>query len=633
MAEAVTGTTRDDEGRTGRAIDVGLLALLAVVLLAVFLGPTVRHEIGFPVGPDAPVYLWWARVGAALGIGAVGERPGVVALLPTTAGTLAIGLVPALAGLQYALGSAIGLAGAALVRGPRAVGRPVWLAGGFLAGVWATHLGGGYLANLAMAAPFVAAAAALTRRTRRGTIGAALLLAGGGLMHPQFLIIGGAVLLVTATWAAIRDRGTSTPTGDAGRVLVALGAGVGGVLIGIAATSIGAARIGGDTSKDAFLRRLGEWRELRSTYLDRFGESWRRYAPIMNTFLDVTGALYGRGFARRFLVSWLACTVAAVGAGVLTGWFPPDRILTFAFCVPLLASLGLAWLGRRLGRWWLAVPVCVVLVALTAWPTLRAWEDDRAFVSPSELRAATIAGRIAATTVAGTPIVVVVDDPDTPTLFLASHARNLVRAAVPPDRAGDVVVVVGTLDDVLAGRPTVTGDRLEDLASRTTVDEMNGRATAPAVFVLRDLDTRPGALDHAALTRWDTDIASTVGPARPLDTIDGELGGSTPTGIVDATIRSLLLLTLVGYGWARWSLGDTVGAAAAAPAFGAATLGIVALALERAGAGLGGSTTAIAAAALAGAGGYGLLVARHLADRRWRRRQGLLVERQADPDP
>jgi hypothetical protein len=162
---------------------------------------------------------------------------------------------------------------------------------------------------------------------------------------------------------------------------------------------------------------------------------------------------------------------------------------------------------------------------------------------------------------------------------------------------------------------------------------MNGRATAPALFVLRDLDTRPRALDHAALTRWDTDLASTVGPARPLDAIDGELAGSTPKGIVDATIRSFLLLTLVGYGWARWSLGDAVGAAAVAPAFGAAMLGIVALVLERAGAGLGASTTAIAAAALAGACGYGLLVARHLADRRWRRRQGLLVEREADPDP
>ena len=300
------------------------------------------------------------------GPGRLGRRraAGIVALLPTVSGVLRIGLVPALAGLLYAVGPAVGMAGAALVRGRRggAVVRGAWVAGGLLAGVWATHLADGYAANLALAAPFIAAAVALTRRSRHGTIGAAILLAGGGLMHPEFLIVGSVVLLLTAGWAALREHRQATPTGDAERVLAALGAGVGTAVLGMWASSLGPAAIAGDTSKDALLRRIGAWDALRATFVDRFRMSWPRYAPIMNTLLDVAGAVKGRGFPRRFLVSWLAFTLVAVATGVLTGWFPPDRVLTFAFCIPLLASLGLAWLAERIGRGWLAWPVGIVLV-------------------------------------------------------------------------------------------------------------------------------------------------------------------------------------------------------------------------------------------------------------------------------
>ncbi len=631
MANAKIEAGASRGGRAARtAIDVGLVVLLAVVLLVLFIGPTLRHDHVFPVGPDMPVYLWWSRVAATGGIALVSERPGVVALIPTTGGALGLGSVPALAGLQYALGPAVGLAGAALVRGRGSIPRPAWVAGGFLAGVWATHLGGGYVANLALAAPFVGAAAALTRRTRRSTIGAAVLLGGGGLMHPQFFVVGAAVLGLTAAWAALRDRRISVHTGDAGRVLAALGAGAGMVAAGMLAATVGPARVIGDTSKDSFLRRVGEWQTLRETYLERFQESWRRYAPIMNTFLDAMGGLHGRGFARRFLLAWLAFTLVAVATGALTGWFPPDRILTFAFCVPLLASLGLAWLGQRLGHWWLAWPVGIVLVALTAWPTIRAWEQERSFVSPSELRAATTAGRIAATTEPGTPFVFIADDPETPALFLASHARNVARAAFPPDRAGDVVVIVGRVEDVLAGEPTVTGDRLYDLASRTSLADLP-RGTPPVVFVAREFDTVEGALDQPGLIRWDADLASTAGTARPLPAAENELVPASPRGIAGATLRTFALLTLLGFGWARWTLGDAPGATAVAPAFGVATLGLAALVLERAGLGLGEAGVATAASALAGGCGYGLLAVRRLGGRRRRMRQGLLVQGQPDP--
>ena len=164
------------------------------------------------------------------------------------------------------------------------------------------------------------------------------------------------MLLVTAAGAYALDRRASLGS-DAGRVVAALGAGALVAGAGLLAARVGPPRITGDTSKDAFLRRVGEFGALRDTYLYRFREGWPRYAPVMNTILVLGGATHGRGFSRRFLLSWLAFTAVAVPFGVFTGAFPPDRVLTFAFCIPLLAALGLVWLGSNSvdggwrGRW------------------------------------------------------------------------------------------------------------------------------------------------------------------------------------------------------------------------------------------------------------------------------------------
>jgi len=202
------------------------------------------------------VYLWWARVGAVQGISSVGARPGTPALIPTVAGALHMGLVPALAGLQYGLGAAIGAATIALVRGRSHGGRPGWLLAGLFAGMFGVHLAGGYLANLAYALPFIAAAAALACRSRRGVIGAALLLGGGGLSHPQFFLVGALVLIVSAAMAWILEPEHGWRS-DAGRVLAALGGGGVVVAAGLLSMVIGPPQLSVDTSKDGFLRRAG----------------------------------------------------------------------------------------------------------------------------------------------------------------------------------------------------------------------------------------------------------------------------------------------------------------------------------------------------------------------------------------
>ena len=86
----------------------------------------------------------------------------------------------------------------------------------------------------------------------------------------------------------------------------------------------------------------------------------------------------------------------------------------------------------------------------------------------------------------------------------------------------------------------------------------------------------------------------------PIDPLEP----STAAGIAWASIAGLLLLTVVGYGWARVGLGDAITAVAAAPAIGAAVLILVATALDALGVPLGTTAGAVAASALAGGGGY-----------------------------
>ena len=620
MATTRTATSgRAPRLRTTRrrtAIDLALLAGLGAILVRVALWPTEIHGYPFAVGPDMPVYLWWARVGAAGGISLVGERPGIPALLPTVASALGVGLVPALAGLQYALAPAIALAVAGLVRGRGGRPRGAWLAATILSAAWATFMAGGYLANLAFAAAFVAAAAALARRTRRGVLAAAILLGGGGLAHPEFFAFGALVLVATAAWAGWRDR-RITLASDAGRVLAATGGGVALVLGGVAAASIGPGRLGGDTSMDGLLRRTDQLAELRRSFTDRLVRNWRRYAPFMTSALAIAGTLRARGFTRRFLLAWVVLTAAAIPLGALTGWFPPDRIVMFAFCLPALAGFGLVEIGRRIARPWIAWPFGILLVTLIVLPALRDWRAQQTYISPAELGAATLAGRIASTLPPGTPLVFTTDSADTQeALFRRSHLLNVARAGVPPDRAADVFTFLGSPQDLAADRSTRSGDPLHDAASADSLAQLPPGPRA--VFVIGEVND-PAALDAPGLARWSSGLASSVPDPRPLPANAGELHASDPGTIARTSLATVLLLLALGFGWGWWAMGDAPGGFAVAPAFGAATLTLTALLLERLGADLQRRPVAFAACVLAGALGYVLLALR-LRGRRRRRR-------------
>jgi hypothetical protein len=607
------------------AIDLALLAVLGAALLRVFAWPTLRHQYPVPIGPDMPVYLWWTRVVMWGGPALASERPGAPALVGTVAGVLDLGLVAGLGGLQYALGPTIGLAAAALARGRgRTLPRGGWLAAGVLCGAWATFLGGGYVSNLVFVAAFLAAAAALARRTRRGAIVAALLLGGGGLTHPGFFALGAIVLAGAAAWAAYHEGRFAWNT-DAGRVATALGGAVAIAVVGLWSATLFGMRVQGETSTDAFLRRTGQLAALRRAYLDRYLENWRRYSPFMTLGLATTGAFRTHGFARRFLLSWAAVTAVGLVIGMATGWFPPDRILMFAFCLPLLAAFGLVLLGDALGRWWLAWPVGILLTALIVAPAMRDWRDQQTYASPDEMANMSLAGRIAtARSAPGTPLVFVADssNPDE-AMFLLGHAENMARAFLPPERANDVYVFLGTPADLAAGRPTVRGDPRYDLASATSLARI---PPGPHLtFVVRE-DVRDLAeLGTPGLTRWSSAVSSSEASPTPLPAGADELQPVEPRKILAATWRTFLLLLVLGLGWSWWTLGDVASGVAAAPAFAAPILAATAYLLTRLGAPLGTVGTSSLACALAGGLGYALLAGRLVRQRRRRLLQPDLV--------
>ena len=229
--------------------------------------------------------------------------------------------------------------------------------------------------------------------------------------------------------------------------------------------------------------------------------NWRRYSPFMTVALATAGAFRAHGFARRLLLSWAGVSAVGLALGAATGWYPPDRILMFAFCLPMLAAFGLVALGDWLGRWWLAWPVGLLLTSLIVAPAVRDWRDQFPYVSPDEVAHLTLAGRIATDrSQAGTPLVFVADSPDTPeALFLLTHTANVARAALPADRASDVYVFLGTPADLLAGHPSTTGDPRYDLASAASFDRIPRDRTSPSwsakTSAIPSSSTRPGSPD------------------------------------------------------------------------------------------------------------------------------------------
>ncbi|MEX0755553.1 MAG: hypothetical protein WD556_10645 [Actinomycetota bacterium] len=610
---------RADE-HPSRRIDLATLAALAVGLLVFLLAPFVANGFSFPLGPDAPVYLWWTRIAGFEGISAAGERPGVPALLLELAGSTGLPLTAVVAGLEVAAGTAIGVCAATLVR-VRIRSRLTWALAGALTGVFTVHLVAGYLANLIFTIGFLTAAVCLAARTRRGAWAAAGVLGATGLAHPYFFLVGAVVLVVTAflAWRDVRrapaDRDTATDDGDhdpgeprrIATALLGAGALVG---IGMLSTLWGPRPPDVETSRDGFLRRAGLGAELASAYRERFVDRWARYVQWASLPLAVLGVGRVRGFVARFLLAWSAVTVAGVLFALATGWFPPDRFVTFGFAIPILAALGAVRLPSLFrGRWrtvgYAAATGLTVAMVLGA---SFAWFRNEPYITEEEVRAVETAGRSLDAVDGPTILVYPVEDPtaDAPT-FLLARSWNVVLASLPPDRIRDAVPTTpGGRGREGAAVNEVIGELIEQRIDRVvgpnaTAEDLQRR---PQFTILLEpfLDTtaaqlipQPGGEDGVAVI-GGPHVTPTSAPRDPL-------ARTSPAGIALGAVAVLAVLVVTGFGWAATALRSTFVRIATAPAFGAAALIAGGLVVDRIGIRLTGGVP-LAVALLVGGGGY-----------------------------
>ncbi len=578
-----------------------------------FVWTYVAHGYRFPVGPDAPVYLWWTRLAGLDGLSAVGGRPGVPALALAVGGALHLPPAAVIAGLECALGVGVGMGAVALVRsGPGDASRAAWILAGVLTGTFAVHLATGYLANLVFGVLFLGAAAALARGTARGAAAAAALLGAGGFAHPQFYLLGLVVLCVTAllSWRADERREVAHVAGAAAGAGVLLGIGLLAILPGPSMPNV-------DTSRDAFLRRAGLNDILVSAYRKRFLQHWARYVQWASIPLAIGGLRDATGFVGRFLRAWGIVTIAGVALALSTGVVPPDRFDAFGYLVPILAAFGLVrlwrWLAerRRALAWGIAGSLLLAMVLGAAFT----WGRQKPFLTPREAERVTDAGRYIAATPSGTPLVFFVETGDPSITFFATQAANAIRASVPPDRIRDVYVVVRR------------GGQGNDAAAIER-NELARRYRAEAAAAVRRIGGRALTLDIGPFDRPDFGqgpAPHSVGEGviiygdlpEPVAYPGDPLLPSSPGRIVLASVALLALFAVVGYGWARTALGSGIVSTALAPAFGAAAIVILVIAADAAGLSLSGSIVPTVASAVAGGSGY----------------LSLLLQRRTLPDP
>ena len=563
-------------------------------MLALYLAHPLVSGHRFPVGPDGPVYTWLARWAAEVGLrDGPGGGPGVPALTLTLSGLLRTGPAAAVTLLGPVLAAICGLAGAAVIGATWGQHRLPVAAAVLLTGAFTAYLAGGWLANVTMVALFLAALAALAvvERSWRAVAGAAALLTAAGLAHRVFFLIG-LVIVAGVIGLHLRDAVQTARDGRrmldtaATRMAAAVAGGVGAWLLGFA--SLAAASLPGDTSQDGFFRRAG----LRNLLLDRFrerflGDVGRAAVPAAAGLGLGVAAVEGHrpGSGKRYLVSvfvsWGAVTAIGIVVLALTGWGPANRILQFAFFLPLVGAVGLAALTRRGG---VAVAAGLLAGAAFVGASMVGWLRQAPAVSADELAAASAAGRAVAGSPSDTPLLFVVDTGERAAAYHITRAGNVIRMGLPAERIDDVRLAVGAPDDLLARRPTSTGDAEHDAASAFYLREARPVLDRATVLVLEPFNEegfeRAGDLGEEVAP----DVVALAGTASQTS-LGPRPEGAGPWALVGWSVAAVLLLAALGGGWARWALPGCGPAAVlgAAPSVGIAAAILGGFLADRAG--------------------------------------------------
>jgi hypothetical protein len=434
---------------------IGFAAAGGLALLALYLAHPLIGGRRLPIGPDGPVYTWWTQLAAREGLGVIPLRPAVPGLALVLGSLFGTQPLQTLTYLGPVLAAACGLAGGALLEtalGPatrRAVG------GILLVGAFAGYLAAGWLANLTLAVLFLGSLAtlALAPRSWRAVAAGGALLAAAGLSHVPFLIaalavLAGVVLFHLPRLVADVRAGRRPWDTMAARLTVAGTVGAGGAAAGFAL--LAPVPVRAITSQDALLRRIGLGDTLASWRLDRLLVDGRRaIVPFAAAGWLAAEARPRSGAAtatdpagwRYFWSlcgSWAAVTVVGLAVLAVTARGPANRLLPFAFFVPLAAAVGVHRLLTDAAATRLHKIAALTAGAAIVLAGLYAWTDRPPYVEEGELVAARAAARSVAHLPPGTPLVFVVDTREDAAGFHVVRFSNVIRMELPPERIRDL---------------------------------------------------------------------------------------------------------------------------------------------------------------------------------------------------
>jgi hypothetical protein len=382
-----------------------------------------------------------------------------------------------------------------------------------------------------------------------------------------------------------------------------------------------------DTSAPSVLRRFGLGSVIRGSFSRTLGDHLPVFLATAATaalaFLLIPKRNWGSSLGRQrmfwwIVALWLAGTFAAIPLLLIGLRVPAQRLVALCLPLPVLIGAGLArarseW-SRPVSRGILVVVGLAVAVLIPLYWV--AWKAQRPNSAPAVTTSGTL-GRILARQPAGTPLVLLVDDPrNVPSLFYVTRLASYLRDGVPPARVGDVHLFVGTPQDFVAGRPTLTGKDVRDRMATDYWDRIRAELDRPALAVAA------AALDARAYGEA-LDVPGRVAIAPGVVALPGFTGaprGSAEPGGPSLTsagagplspwlplwLGTILVLALGAIGF-PWVVASMPGAnprirAGLAPAVGIAAVSLSAIAVDTLGLRLGGWGAIVALLLVVGSG-------------------------------
>ncbi len=569
-------------------LDVALAVILpAGVISAIYLAPFVRHPGLLPFGADTAGYIWRVGVVRTLGLHALqpglfpspiqplGNRPAY----PVVAGILqsVTGLDPAtFAWLSPAIFATIaGLAAGALAvegcKEPR-VRAPIY-AIGIGGSAYLTWTAVGYATNLSFdgIALGIAVVVVLHERGRASPLLGGAMLGAGFLTHWMFATTFASVLLAYAGILALargiaRHARRDPRPRDASMTTVAALRGIGALLL--ISVVIGAVGffLAAPERPDA-LPPVND-PALSAPVAVKLITRDPGFLLGLTVPLAIVAFIVGLAGMRRRPALLLGLWGSLFLAGLVAWYglhlpFPPYRWSAFALGLPILAIAAGPWAGEAIARRvgpvpsHLGVGVAVLVSATLVGVGAHVWWPQDSRMTPEERVELSVASRYLSPLPLQTPVIVVVS-PAGPTLPI-----DRVFSGLPAERLPHVQVIGAHVDP-----------QSPDLGLGITVP-----SDAVVLF--------PNAFNQQKVqagTELGAGLRLLAGPAPPA-TIDvpSPPKAPSPARLGWYVALSLLVLILAGWGWSLLIHVRVAGRLALSPVIGTAMLGLLGVALARAG--------------------------------------------------